>query len=238
MKNRNKAATAATAVVLSAALLMTGTFAWNDFSQKKLNELAGVLNYDVALVEDFEETSDWSFANPDVNKDVSAANKGDNAAYVRINLREYLQVRPFTYTNDSYVKDAEGNPVRFAVDKNGEYIPSTAADPKAFGAVSYTHLDVYKRQVREDRYQCRTPPATGWRYGRCSPPPSPYRCRCGAGCPRIPRPAPDTGDTRPPRRRRKRRRPAASRSPIPRWAAGNFAGFGIRRTIRRYPPTR
>lgn len=133
MKNRNKAATAATAVVLSAALLMTGTFAWNDFSQKKLNELAGVLNYDVALVEDFEETSDWSFANPDVNKDVSAANKGDNAAYVRINLREYLQVRPFTYTNDSYVKDAEGNPVRFAVDKNGEYIPSTAADPKAFG---------------------------------------------------------------------------------------------------------
>lgn len=133
MKNRNKAATAATAVVLSAALLMTGTFAWNDFSQKKLNELAGVLNYDVALVEDFEETSDWSFANPDVNKDVSAANKGDNAAYVRINLREYLQVRPFTYTNDSYVKDAKGNPVRFAVDKNGEYIPSTAADPKAFG---------------------------------------------------------------------------------------------------------
>ena len=117
------------AVVLIAAILASGTFAWRDLSQRKVNEFTGGNNPDVVLVEDFEETADWSIQNPVVNKDVSVKNTGDTELYVRVKFSEYLETK-----GSAYVLDENGQEVLFALDKDGNYIETTAEDPNGFAA--------------------------------------------------------------------------------------------------------
>ena len=117
------------AVLLIAAIAASGTFAWRDMSQRKVNEFTGGNNPDVVLVEDFEETSDWGIQNPVVNKDVSVKNTGDTELYVRVRFSEYLETK-----GSAYVLDENGQEVLFALDKDGNYIETTADDPNGFAA--------------------------------------------------------------------------------------------------------
>ncbi len=126
MADMKKAAAAIGVTGLAAALLMTGTFAWKDFDQHKTAELATNLTYNVTLVEDFKEINNWDTATPDVNKDVWVMNQGDSPVFVRLNFKEYMEIGENTV---EYVSDADGNPIRFAVDNKGDFIESKAADP-------------------------------------------------------------------------------------------------------------
>ena len=125
--NRKRLLTAIGAVTLAGALALTGTYAWKDFSQHKTNEFKSNIQYDITLVEDFTEKSDWSVEDPAVNKDVWVANYGDQPAYVRLNFREYAEI-----FESAYIKDAEGNLIRFAVDKLGNFIECGADDKGAY----------------------------------------------------------------------------------------------------------
>lgn len=122
------------AVVLIAAIAASGTFAWRDLSQKKVNEFAGGNNPDVVLVEDFEETDNWNIQNPVVNKDVSVKNTGDTELYVRVNFSEYLETKCSSYVTYPEGSDKAGQEVLFALDSDGNYIETTADDPNGYAA--------------------------------------------------------------------------------------------------------
>ena len=83
-KQRKKITTTITAVILSAALAVTGTYAWQSISQKALNEAAGkAMNPGGRLHDDFNGS----------NKDVYVENftkAGENGEplYVRVRLDE------------------------------------------------------------------------------------------------------------------------------------------------------
>lgn len=72
-----------TAVVLVAALLVGGAFAWTDMSQSIINRLRGTADPDVLLHDDFASG---------VNKDVYVENTGNVDLVVRVRFDEFLQV--------------------------------------------------------------------------------------------------------------------------------------------------
>lgn len=120
------------AVVLIAAIAASGTFAWRDLSQKKVNEFEGGNRPDVVLVENFEETDNWNIQNPVVNKDVSVKNTGDTELYVRVNFSEYLETKGSSYVTYPDGSDKAGQEVLFALDSDGNFIETTADDPNGF----------------------------------------------------------------------------------------------------------
>ena len=71
------------AIVLVAALLLGGAFAWTDFSQNFINRFRGGVMPDVLLHDDFQP---WE------NKDVYVENPGEQDMYVRVQFKEFLQV--------------------------------------------------------------------------------------------------------------------------------------------------
>ena len=54
---KRKVISAVTAVVVSAAILLTGTFAWQSISQVALNEKTGAVNPGARLHDDFDGTN-------------------------------------------------------------------------------------------------------------------------------------------------------------------------------------
>lgn len=85
-RSKHHAAAAVTAVALSAAILLTGTFAWRSISQEAKNEIIRTVNPGGRLHDDFDGT----------NKDVYAenfftVNEGGLPIYVRIRLDEYME---------------------------------------------------------------------------------------------------------------------------------------------------
>jgi len=72
-----------TAIVVLAALLLGGAFAWIDFSQNFVNRFRGGVTPDILLHDDFE---------PWVNKDVYVENPGEQDMYVRVQFKEFLQI--------------------------------------------------------------------------------------------------------------------------------------------------
>lgn len=98
----NKKRTAVVASAVAAALLLSGTFAWNMATdQTKLNELPkdDPGNYAVKLNEDFDKANPWA------NKDVWATNEGDNTVIVRMRLEEFYDI---SYRKDATYNNKEG----------------------------------------------------------------------------------------------------------------------------------
>ena len=84
---KRKVISAVTAVVVSAAILLTGTFAWQSISQVALNERTGEVNPGGRLHDDFDGT----------NKDVYVENfmteaEGGVPIYARVRLDEYMEI--------------------------------------------------------------------------------------------------------------------------------------------------
>ena len=84
---KRKVISAVTAVVVSAAILLTGTFAWQSISQVALNERTGEVNPGGRLHDDFDGT----------NKDVYVENfmsaaEGGVAIFARVRLDEYMEI--------------------------------------------------------------------------------------------------------------------------------------------------
>lgn len=111
------------ALVLTGALFLSGTFAWNDYRQHKTNEAnaSGIL-YKARLVEDYNpnDAKDWKITDSLVKKTISVKNPGaetddDTSNYgdifVRVQLKEFMEFFPITYirTPERYMTDANGD---------------------------------------------------------------------------------------------------------------------------------
>ncbi|MCQ4022482.1 MULTISPECIES: hypothetical protein [unclassified Ruminococcus] len=101
-ESTNKKRTAVIAAATAAALVLTGTVAWNMATdQTKLNEFTekDPGKYEVELDENFDTADPW------LNKDVFVKNNGDNPVIVRVRLEEFYDL---TYRNGTDYNVAEG----------------------------------------------------------------------------------------------------------------------------------
>ena len=106
------------AAVVALALIVGGVFAWADNSQHKTNAMTGGNledRTDVVLVEDFEEPDDPP-PGKEIKKEVSVKNTGDSQLYVRLQLKEYMEISKITY---SYSEEL------LLVDTDGKFVAST-----------------------------------------------------------------------------------------------------------------
>jgi hypothetical protein len=131
-----KKAAAAVAVLLVLLIALGGTYMWFDYSQHKTNEASNRMNrYDVRLVEDFEEVTEWKTIDPAQKKEVRAANmgrasEGFSGVFVRLQLKEYMEINPLTYTQTT---------MRYAVGTDGRFVSyKEAGDTGAAGDAGRT----------------------------------------------------------------------------------------------------
>ena len=78
---KRKVVSTITAVTAAAAILLTGTFAWQSISQKAINEAASTANPGGRLHDDFDGE----------NKDIYVENFGNDPIFARIRLDEYME---------------------------------------------------------------------------------------------------------------------------------------------------
>ena len=98
----NKKRTAVVASAVAAALLLSGTFAWNMATdQTKLNEFqaSDPGDYNVELNENFDPSDPWA------NKDVYVTNISDNPVIIRVRLEEFYDL---LYRNGTEYNTPEG----------------------------------------------------------------------------------------------------------------------------------
>ncbi|HAP14814.1 MAG TPA: hypothetical protein DCZ00_06270 [Lactococcus sp.] len=86
MKNKTSKRKLWPVVAAGAALLLAGTFAWTSFSQRALNDIEGqrVPEHGGRIHDQFDRDSG--------NKDIFAENYGQDTLFVRIKLKEYMEV--------------------------------------------------------------------------------------------------------------------------------------------------
>lgn len=114
------------AVIVALSLIIGGVFAWNDNSQHKSNIVTGgnlTAKEDVVLVEDFERPDDWQ-QDDELKKEVSVKNTGEGQIYIRLQLKEYMDIAEVKYT----YSDEE-----LLIDSSGKFVAgATTADLKAW----------------------------------------------------------------------------------------------------------
>jgi len=121
---------AAGAVAVALAMVVGGVLAWVDNSQHKTNVLTGGNLHekpDVVLIEDFEEPDDWRRGD-ELKKEIWVKNTGDGQLFVRLQLKEYMDISKITY---SYTEEF------LLVDTDGRFMQSagtSAADRTSFKA--------------------------------------------------------------------------------------------------------
>ena len=105
-----KAASAVAAVTVAAAILLTGTFAWQSISQTALNVKTVEVNPGGRLHDDFDGT----------NKDVYVENFGDTPIFARVRLDEYMEIGAGAglKTGDAEYGNKEATPVKVGTDIN------------------------------------------------------------------------------------------------------------------------
>jgi uncharacterized protein YjdB len=119
-----KKVAATVAVVLALAIIAGGTYMWTDFSQHKTNEARSALSkYEAVLIEDFEEEDDWKTSDGELKKEISVKNTGPvnsdyKEVYVRIQLKEYMEIAEI---------EIEKTSARYMIDTNGAYIVNTTS---------------------------------------------------------------------------------------------------------------
>ena len=112
------------AAVVALSLLIGGVFAWADNSQHKTNAVTGgnkTEPNDVVLVEDFEEPDDWKKGD-ELKKEIWVKNTGDGQIYIRLQLKEYMDIEKVTY---------EYSEEFLLVDSDGKFVASTGGTPTA-----------------------------------------------------------------------------------------------------------
>lgn len=115
MKKRNtkKTLSAIAAGSLAVALLIGGTFAWSDLTQKASNEFAAdekTKNYEAKLIEDFEDVKAKTWEpGQTINKDVFVQNTGEEKIFVRVSFDEM-----FNYMSKVMTDPVAHNPNTFA----------------------------------------------------------------------------------------------------------------------------
>jgi len=114
------------AAVVALAIIVTGAFAWYDNSQHKSNIATGgnkIARQDVVLIEDYEEPDDW-FPDEELKKEVSVKNTGEGQVYIRLQLKEYMDIASVEY---------EYSDERLLVDTDGRFMSwNTKADAEAW----------------------------------------------------------------------------------------------------------
>lgn len=93
---KRKTAVAAVAIVMSALIILSGTFAWQSISQTALNEVSGTVNPGGRLHDDFNDVTEAGDLTRRYNKDVYVENFTtlvDNGVqiFARIRLYEYME---------------------------------------------------------------------------------------------------------------------------------------------------
>ena len=137
MKNNwNKKLAGITAVVAVIAILLTGSYAWRDFSQVKINEASGngEIN-EVRLVEDYDEIEDWSMENAKKTKRIYVKNTGTEKTqetFVRLKIGEYMDLI-----------DIQESPERLLLDENGDFV---SFDTEASAQAAYPNHEVKSYQ--------------------------------------------------------------------------------------------
>ncbi|QIK69362.1 hypothetical protein G7062_03205 [Erysipelothrix sp. HDW6C] len=132
-KNGRKQAAILTAL-LSGALLITGTLAWQDVSQHKTNKFTTTsVEHNVVLMEDFEEVANWR-KGQEIVKAVSVRNGQEtdtpesyiyDDAYIRVQFKEYMEIgnQTYTYNDQRLMVNDKGNFERFeTVEKAQEFL--------------------------------------------------------------------------------------------------------------------
>ena len=124
---KRKVTSAVTAVVVAAAIALTGTFAWQSISQEAMNEAAGIANPGGRLHDDFNGT------NKDVYVENFTSTTDGQAIYARIRLDEYMETGMEAGENRG-AADRKATPLVAGADINDEttwktHIPGAADDP-------------------------------------------------------------------------------------------------------------
>ena len=89
---RKKVTTSSLAIVMAAAIALSGTFAWQSISQQALNEARGFVNPGGRLHDDF--------SGPGGTKDIYVENFGAQPIYARVRLDEYMEIGAGAGTKD------------------------------------------------------------------------------------------------------------------------------------------
>ena len=103
------------AAVIALCIVIGGVFAWYDNSQHKTNIITGnnkMTRDDVVLIEDFEPPEDWQQGD-ELKKEVYVKNTGDGQVFVRLQLKEYMDI-----AKETYIYSDE----RLMVDKDGKFM--------------------------------------------------------------------------------------------------------------------
>ena len=134
--------------IVALSLVVGGVFAWADNSQHKSNiATGGGFNdkNDIVLVENYEEPDDWQEGD-DLKKEVWAKNTGEGQLYVRLQLKEYMDIAKVTY---EYTKDADNKPIYLLVNGDGRFVSAnTVAAMKAWLAANMPALVYEDGQIQ------------------------------------------------------------------------------------------
>ncbi|MCL2107534.1 MAG: hypothetical protein FWH26_10825 [Oscillospiraceae bacterium] len=98
--------------IVALSMILGGVWAWADSSQHKSNVVTGGNQnekQDAILVEDFEEPDDWQEGD-DLKKEVWVKNTGEGRIFVRLQLKEYMEIakQTYEYSNDYLLVDSDG----------------------------------------------------------------------------------------------------------------------------------
>lgn len=135
-------------VLLIAALLLGGTFAFVDFGQHKTNFAKGGENVSVTLNDSYQPSADWK-AGQILDKKVSVTNTlgGSDPIFVRVQFKEYFEMSKLRL-----VKDGTGKALLFATyaegAKKGEFM--TWADAEAGGYDYVKHTVTFADNTTKD----------------------------------------------------------------------------------------
>ncbi|MDR1630756.1 MAG: hypothetical protein LBS36_11205, partial [Oscillospiraceae bacterium] len=159
--NLKKKAAMVTVVILIVALTIGGTYMWNDFSQHKTNEASNeALKYNVKLIEDFQEKTNWVTTDGTLKKEIRVKNTGTDDSfapvYARIQLKEYMEIRPMVIekTLDRYMIDTSGAFIVFDTEAAAQAAyPNAPAVVELTDAVSGIHGWYIQTQAKDPNGQ-------------------------------------------------------------------------------------
>ena len=131
--------------IVALSLIVGGVFAWADNTQHKSNIATGGGSgdkNDIVLIEDYKEPDDWQEGD-ELKKEVWAKNTGEGQLYVRLQLKEYMDIAKVTYvyagqTRNPQTGEVTGTPLSLLVNTDGKFMASantgapTAADLAAY----------------------------------------------------------------------------------------------------------
>jgi len=128
------------AALATAVCVLGGTWAWADSTQHRTNIATGGESSlrDVALVESYEQPENWA-AGQVLPKKIWAKNNGAGEVYVRIQLREYMDVARMDYTY---------TPEYLMLHSDGSFVAAgSAAALKGWLSANYPGLPVSDAQI-------------------------------------------------------------------------------------------